>query len=539
MNCLEKLWSCVFTLLAFLILHFMKPLHIVIIFILLCNVCRAQSSTTRLLDELDSLLANRSGVVNAKVQRLEHFRNKLRLLKGEEQFALLENIYDEYKSFIYDSAFSYALNLQEIAYRLKDPDKIATSKIKVAFVLVSSGLLNEALDTLQTVKLPGLATPVKIQYYHLMVRTYYDLADFSQNHFYGLRYARLGQAYVDSASLLMPPNSVEYLVVNGLKSLHLREMSQAKFYYEDLIENYQLKDNQFAIAASTLSFIYSNTGDIQQSKDMLIKAAIADTRSNTKEAIALLKLADHLYREGDVEKAYQYIKLAMDDANFYGARYRRMQVAAIFPIIEGDRLLRVESRRQLLLLYSLFITLSVVVVLSFIYTIKKKNRKLLNTQRLLEESNKIKEEYLWYYFNTTADYIGKLDGLKTTIENKLLSKKTEELRATAESINIKSERNDLFHNFDVVFLKLFPEFVNLFNSLLKDDHKVILKEGQLLNMEMRIFALIRLGIHDHEKIAKILGYSLTTIYTYKTRIKSKAVISSEDFDRKILSITAI
>jgi hypothetical protein len=91
----------------------------------------------------------------------------------------------------------------------------------------------------------------------------------------------------------------------------------------------------------------------------------------------------------------------------------------------------------------------------------------------------------------------------------------------------------------VVFLKLFPDFVNMFNSLLKEEHKVILKEGQLLNMEMRIFALIRLGIHDHEKIAKILGYSLTTIYTYKTRIKAKALISSEDFDKKILNIPAI
>jgi tetratricopeptide (TPR) repeat protein len=510
-----------------------------VILMLLCHVCSAQSSTDRLLDQLDSLLANRIAFDNAKIQRLAHFKNKLALVKGDEQFALLEDIYDEYKSFIYDSAFSYAMRLQGIARQSGDPTKIATAKIKMAFVLVSSGLLNEALDSLMTIEVTGVPADVRIRYYYLMVRTCYDLADFAQNHFYGKQYAGLGRAYVDSASLLMPPNSVEYLVVNGLKSLHQREMTQAKFYYEDVIENYKLSDNQFAIAASTLSFIYMNTGELGQSKDMLIKAAIADARSNTKEAIALLKLADLLYREGDIEKAYEYIKLAMDDADFYGARYRKMQVAAIFPIIEGDRLLKVESRRQMLLLYSLVITLSVVVILSFIRAIKKRNKRLLNTQALLEESNKIKEEYLWYYFNTTADYIGKLDALKTSIENKLLNKRIDELRSTAESINIKSERNELFHNFDVVFLKLFPDFVNLFNSLLKMEHKIVLKEGQLLSMEMRIFALIRLGIHDHEKIAKILGYSLTTIYTYKTRIKAKASISSEDFDKRILSIPAI
>jgi tetratricopeptide (TPR) repeat protein len=517
----------------------MKIVSAFIILLLFGNVCHAQSSTQRLLDQLDSLLVNRNTFVGTKIQRLENFKIKLNVLDGNERFTLLEEIYDEYKSFIYDSAFSYATKLQDIAFDLNDPVKIATSRIKVSFVLASSGLLNEGLDTLHLIKLLGLPESLKVQYYYLMVRTYYDLADFSQNRFYDLRYTRLGEAYVDSASLLMPPNSVEYSIVKGLKCLHRNEMQQAKRYYEDLIENHMLTDNQFAIAASTLSFIYGHTGDEIESKDMLVKAAIADVKSNTTEAIALLKLAELLYREGDVEKAYAYIRLAMDDAEFYGARLRKMQVAAVLPKIEGARLLRAESRRQMLLLYSSVITLSVIVFLSFLYTVKRKNKKLVNAQRLLEESNKIKEEYLWYYFNTTADYIGKLDSLKSTIENKLLSKKIEELRSTAESINIKSERNVLFHNFDVVFLKLFPDFVSIFNSLLKEGHKIVLKEGQLLNIEMRIFALIRLGIHDHEKIAKILGYSLTTIYTYKTRVKAKASISSEDFDKKILNIPAI
>jgi hypothetical protein len=157
----------------------------------------------------------------------------------------------------------------------------------------------------------------------------------------------------------------------------------------------------------------------------------------------------------------------------------------------------------------------------------------------LKESNKIKEEYLWYYFNTTADYIGKLESLKATIDRKVMSKKIEELRFTADNINIKRERNELFHNFDKVFLKLFPNFVTVFNSLLAEENKMVLKEGQLLNVEMRIFALIRLGIHDHEKIAKILGYSLTTIYTYKTRIKAKATVPGEEFDNRVLTISTL
>jgi DNA-binding NarL/FixJ family response regulator len=80
----------------------------------------------------------------------------------------------------------------------------------------------------------------------------------------------------------------------------------------------------------------------------------------------------------------------------------------------------------------------------------------------------------------------------------------------------------LYFSFDKVFLKLFPDFVTFFNSLFDERDRIVLKEGQLLNTELRIFALIRMGISDTEKIAKILNYSVNTIYAYKTRVKSKS-----------------
>jgi tetratricopeptide (TPR) repeat protein len=529
----------------FPILEDMKLLWSLIVLLYSYN-CFAQSKTDALLDELDSISEKRSQIVNAKFHTIDQFKIKLGRISGESQYPLLDSLYNEYKSFIYDSGFAYALKLQQIAYRAKDPVKIADAKMKIGFVLVSSGLLNEALDTLRSVKLVRLDKSVRSAYYYLMVRTCYDLADFAQNQFYGKRYTRMAEMYADSAIALLPVQAPEYLIVKGLKSLHLFRMDEAREYYEDLIANYSLTDHQFAIAASTLSYIYSSSGDNDRSKQMLIRAAISDTESNTKEAIALVKLADLLYREGNIEKAYQYIKVAMEDADFYGARYRKMQVASILPIIEAERFSRLESRRKMLMLYSLIITVSVITLVIVFYTINKQYRKLKKAEHAistandqLQEANKIKEEYLWYYFNTTADYINKLDSLKATIELKVNTKKAEDLRSTAESINIKRERNELFHNFDKVFLKLFPNFVNVFNSLLSQENKMMLKDGQLLNVEMRIFALIRLGIHDHEKIAKILGYSLTTIYTYKTRIKAKAIVSSEEFDNRILSISTL
>jgi hypothetical protein len=171
--------------------------------------------------------------------------------------------------------------------------------------------------------------------------------------------------------------------------------------------------------------------------------------------------------------------------------------------------------------------------------ISKANQSLSHTNHQLQDANKIKEEYIWYYFNTTAEYITKLDALKKTLELKLMTKKLEDIRFAVDNINIKREREELYHNFDRTFLKLFPNFVHVFNALFKEEDKIVLKEGQLLNTELRIFALIRMGIHDHERIAKILDYSVTTIYTYKTRLRNKSIVSSDEFDKQIMSIRAI
>jgi len=409
------------------------------------------------------------------------------------------------------------------------------------------------LDTLQSIRSRQLPDSLKVKYYDLMARTYYDMADFSRDLFFGKEYGERAARLIDSALVLLDNSHEEYYLLHGLSALHLRNMGAAKEAYETLITRFKLSDQQFAVAASTLSFIYFYSNDPQRSKEMLIKAAIADVRSCTKETLATMKLAEMLFKEGEVELAYKYIKIALEDAEYYGARQRKVQVAAIYPIIEGKQLSLVESKRKMLLVYSSLITLLTVSVIGFSVVIYKQNKKLQKARRIiskaneslsqtnhqLKDANKIKEEYIWYYFNTTAEYITKLDALKKTLELKLMTKKLEDIKFAVDSINIKRERDELYHNFDRTFLKLFPNFVHVFNALFKEEDKIVLKEGQLLNTELRIFALIRMGIHDHERIAKILDYSVTTIYTYKTRLRNKSIVSSDEFDKLIMSIRAI
>lgn len=531
----------------------MRITGFILLFIVASVVAVAQNTNDSLLRQLNQEISRQSEYVSAKNKRIASLKATASTLSGRRKFDVLSAVYEEYRSFIYDSAFRYASELQRLGQELSNPNLERHASLKSAFVLVSAGLFNETLVTLQTIRSSQLPDSLKYEFYYLMARTYYDMADFSRDSFYGERYGDRANAFIDSAMTITPENSRDYLLMKGLKHLHLRDMGVARNCYEEILARHPVSDPEFAVVASTLSFIYFYTGDTVLAKEMLIRAAIADIRSCTKETLATMKLAEMLYNEGDIANAYKYVKTASQDAEFYGARQRKVQVAAIYPVIEGKHLNQVESKRLMLVAYSLVITLLAVTVIGFSIVFYKQNKKLQKARRIisrandsltetnhqLQDANKIKEEYIWYYFTTTADYISRMDSLKKTLEMKLMTKKLDDLRFAVESMNIKRERDELYHNFDRIFLKLFPDFVSIFNSLLKEEDRIVLKEGQLLNTELRIFALIRMGIHDHERIAKILDYSVTTIYTYKTRVRSKSIYPGDEFDRRIMSIRAI
>ena len=522
----------------------------IIFLLLISGELFPQSKDQNLLKKLDSIIGKRDKILQEKLARIEEYKQRVKGKSIQERFVLNTKIYNEYKSFIYDSAFRYSRKLQQLSMEMKNPVLIMQSKIDLGFILVSAGLFNETLDTLQSISTSFLPDSLKPNFYYLMGRTCYDLSEFNKDEFYSSRYVSRANKYMDSALQYLEKIDPRYLMINGLKNLHLAEWETAQDSYEKLINDYHLVDHQLAVATSTLSFIYANQGQKTKSKIQLINAAIADIRSSTKETVAMMNLAEMLFDEGDIEKSYEYIKIAMQDANFYGANHRKIQVASVFPVIEGKWLNMVESRKNKLMVYAVGITVLSLVMIAFglivykqfrkLQTAKKiisdSNDKLIETNHQLVDANKIKEEYVTYYFNTTADYISRLENLKKTLDMKLITKKTDDLRFVVDSINIKKEREELYHNFDKVFLKLFPDFVTVFQSLLREGDHIHLKEGQLLNTELRIFALMRMGINDNEKISKILDYSVTTIYTYKTRIRSKSVVPNDEFDKRIMEI---
>ena len=508
---------------------------------LLTTVAMAASSDS-LLIRLNKTIDRKEEYTKTKLNRLEDLHQQLNRTSAQDdeaRFHLLQEISEEYKAFIYDSAFINIQKLQRLAYKMNDPVRISYARVKLGFILLSSGMFKETIDTLSRMRVQGLPDSIRVDYYAILARTYYDLGDFDRDGFYTQRYTALGNKYVDSAKALCRPNDYNFVYLSGLKNLKNENTREALANLNQLLNEYKLTPHQLAVTASTLSYFYISRNEPDQAIHLLAQAAIADIISATKETAAMSSLAEQLYNRGDLMNAYTFIQQAMDDAIFYGARQRKVQVGSILPVIAAAKVHNVDEQRRRWLIYSTALTVLAILVIVFAVVIYKQLEKLKRTEKALLEANTIKEEYIGYYFNINSEYLGKIEAFKKAVEMKLITKKLEDIKFIVNNINVKKEREELYFSFDKVFLKLFPDFITVFNSYFKEEDRIVLKEGQLMNTELRIFALIRMGIHDTEKIAKILDYSINTIYNYKARIKGKSVVPNEKFEQKIMEIQTV
>ena len=549
---------------------------LILIELILCfNItAHAQSTTDSLLNKLNTVLDNKDDYVTIKQEAITRVKSLLRGAKSEAQkYVVYDMLFEQYKSFIQDSAYVYCKKLNTCAYLLKDENKINYARINMGFILVSAGMFKEGSDTLNKVNVKYLNDKQRYQYLFLQTRCYFDLADFDHIDDYYNQYSSTGLKYCDSILKQNKPGSYEYLSALGLKYLRTHNGPGASAAYNKLLKFKQTYQDS-AINYSCLSFVYFEMGKPQLGMPLLIKSAIIDNIHATKESVALTNLANHLFQQGDVKTAFNYINNAIVDANFYGSRHREAQISNIMPIIEREQVDGIEKQKRSLTIFSSIITVLAVLVIIFAFIVSKQLKKLRIADQIivnknndlnsaneslmkvnttldsanralsqfnvkLDEANMIKDEYIGYFFNIHSDYIEKLDRLKRSIEKNVREKRYEEVILALNRLNTNFERENLSHSFDKVFLSLFPRFIDDFNALFDEEHQIHLHDGQLLNSELRIFALIRLGIHDNESIGKILNYSVNTIYTYKTKVKNKSFIPNEEFEDRIMEIKAV
>ncbi|MFD2146979.1 DUF6377 domain-containing protein [Mucilaginibacter antarcticus] len=274
-------------------------------------------------------------------------------------------------------------------------------------------------------------------------------------------------------------------------------------------------------------------------------------RSSTKQTLATFTLGKILYNEGRLDDAQLFLKTAIEQAKLFGSRLHEEEASILLDQVTAKILLNLANNKNQALKIMIGLVILALMGLTGIsllvyYQLKKvrirealvqeKYQHLDSINKRLFEDAQIKEKYIGYFFKIISGYILKLEKIKRNTERKLKVQDYDELLKLAGEINIKKERDDLFYTFDNIFVKLFPNFVKSFNALLNTEDQIWPKDHEILNTNLRVFALMRLGINDSQTIADILETSISTIYTYKNRIKSKSLVDGNDFYRVIMDI---
>ncbi len=511
-------------------------------------------SSVRALDELDEYLDKKEHYVSQREERIKLFVQKARAAAGpDQQFELYNNLFDEYKSYISDSAFVYAGKAFDVASAMGDGDKIALARRNIAFCYLSSGFFRESADMMATIDPAAVSPEVKVSYYSLMGRLHSDMADYGYGVAFSADYIRRGIDYYDSVIVHTPGASPDIWSYMGFKRMLQRDYPAAIGAFKTLIDSQTVDDHTYAIASSSMGYMYWQLGDQESGLYYLAQAAIGDIRSATKEGVALMNLATLLYQRGDVRRANRYIRLAMDDAEFYNARLRKVQISNVLPIVEKELADLIVRQRNNLVVFVVVVSLLFVIVFSaavIIFrqmkglrkarrTIQHQNRNLKLSNGKLVESNEIKDEYIAQSLYVKSESLERLENLYKTINRKVMARQFDDIHSYLKESDLKKERENMYSSFDSTFLRLFPDFIEQYNELFRPEDRVVLDSSRRLTPELRIFALIRLGIGETERIARFLGYSVNTINTYKTKVKNKSLVQNEQFEQRVMSIRTL
>ncbi|MFT3995631.1 MAG: DUF6377 domain-containing protein [Dysgonomonas sp.] len=493
---------------------------------------------------LDQELKNRDQYALQKEARINQLKEKRLLnITTHEEYLINIDIIDEYATYLCDSAMIYAEQNLLLAEKLENKKYKSESQIKLAKIYALAGLFFESAQLLDAIVPNHLPKDLRKEYYVSYYMFYNTLIKYTNDNKYSSKYQEKMITYVDSARSLVEVNSERNVIEDIYIDFFKNNTALAIKRLSLMIPQVDPESHNYALATSCLAYSYMKQEvEPEQQRIYLAKAAITDTKLVIKDHSALLSLAILLNKDNDIERAYKYMKIAQEDANFFNSRHRHITIAKLFPIIEKTYQSKIENQKKDLTFYLILVTiLAVGLLLTSIYIYKqvrivtKARRNLKQLNQKLDEANHIKEEYIGYFLNQCSIYINKLDEYKQQMYRKIKSGQIDDLVKSVSINNKKKDIKDLYTSFDIAFLKLYPSFVNDFNHLLKENEQYRVKSNEL-NTELRIFALIRLGITDSKQISSFLRYSTQTIYNYRSKVRSKAINEGEDFEEKIKNI---
>lgn len=533
------------------------------------NVSISGQELDSLIMQLENTMAERNIYDKKKESKLENLKSLLLAenLSSNEKYLINNQLIKEYEVYILDSALHYATKNLDLSEELEEKDVKNQAKLIAAKLLTSTGRYFEAADIQNEINPKELSIELLKDYYDIYRKIYSELSfsaliESKRNKFWWLH-----KAYKDSLLAILEPETEQHLMILEKDFRDERKLEKGKEINTKRLEMATLGSRTYSLVTFERSILYELSKELPQEKKFLILSAISDIKASVKDNASLTRLALLLYKEGEISRAHDYINFSFEDAKFYNSRLRFVAISSIFPLITEAYEKESEEQKNKLQTYGIITSILATVLLVSLIFIYKQLKKLARTRNELQKSNKqqkklnkslqkannklndlivelsetnhVKEQYIGNFLKICSNYIDKLDAYRKMVNKHIANRKVAELYDRTKSRQlIEMELNEFYENFDVTFLKIYPDFVDDFNKMLVEDDRIVLKKGERLNTELRIFALIRLGIKDSSKIAKLLRYSVNTIYNYRAKVKNSALGDRDQFEENIMKIGA-
>ena len=533
-------------------------------------------STADYCKQVDDAIVHSADYVAAHEKKIAEAKHALDFetsTKGKYQINY--KLYELYKSFVSDSAIYYLSRCITLADGIGDASGAVKCRSLMAIRCSNIGMYDEALNILDSIQVVGIDSLSLGTYYEAYNNVYSELA-------YYTHLAHMKQVYQTKADhykkLMLQTLPVTYETCFLRREQQAQgegSLDEAMRINDQWLKTVEPGSHPYAMVALYRYIEYKLQGNKDQMMYWLVESVLADIRNAAMDQGSMWELANELMLMGDIDKASEYISFTSDCANRYGSRQRNWQIAPLLTHIAKTYKSDSEKTTTQLRLTLVAISVLLLLLLGVLLFLHRRNRQLdaarmelklkndeLHTANLqlaeqteelstlnsqlstlnsqLSESNRVKEEYIGRFMSLCSQYIDKLDNYRKMVNKKMKNKELEDLFRMSKSTELKEkELEELYQNFDSVFLHLFPNFVDDFNALLQPEMQVRPKEENRLTTEIRIFALIRLGIEDSSKIAEFLHYSVNTIYNYRARIKNGALDNRESFERRIKELGMI
>ena len=516
--------------------------------------------------QLDEAIKHTEQYTQEREQRITKHRTALEVTKDPAgQYELCYHLYEEFQPYMNDSAIYYIDRCIALAEKMGDHIRAEQCQLQLAFQCTESGMYNEAMDILRAIDVTQISDAKNRQKYYSTISHLYSEVG------YYCKVPRLQREYYATSDRYRA--LIDSTVSSRDEALQIKEMqcfsagdAQGALKYSDMrLKQVSEGSHEFAIVAFYRYLDYTLKGDSVQARYWVTQSALSDVRNAIMDQGALWELANLLMADGDMDRAYYYIHFAWQCANKFNTVKRNNQISPVLTSISDNYEESLKRANRQLLALAVVASLLAALFLAILFYSNSQRKKLararnelsMSNQRLgqlnqqlselnaqlgdtnirLNESNRVKDEYVGRFIHLCSFYIDRLDEMRKRVNKMVKGKDLAALDKFTEGNELRDQNlNELYEMFDSTFLHLFPNFVADFNALLQPESRITLDNPRTLNTDLRIFALIRLGIEDSSRIAEFLHYSVNTIYNYRAKVKNGALTDRDSFESRVKAI---